>query len=410
MIMKKLMASLLLLCLVLSVTIVSALAETTITFAFWDKNQEPGMQAIADAYMAAHPDVKIELQHNGWGEYWTVLEATAIGGGMPDVFWIHSNEFFKYASAGTLLSLDDLDLDYSPYPAGVTALYNYKGQQLAVPKDYDTIALAYNKEIFDAAGVAYPDDTWDWAKLREVAIALTDAEAGVYGFAAPQDTQSGYYNFVYQNGGFIFENGVPGFDQEATQEALQFYVDLMLVDGVSPDVASFGDLSANDQFKNGKVAMILVGSWNMSDWTSNDFIKDKFDLAVLPQGKARASIYNGLGYAVAGNSANPDVAKDFAAFCGSEEANILQAKAKSAIPAYAGTEHYFVDLFTKINIGAYPEMIEYGVQFPFGPFKSLWAPEETEWISTIYSGENSVADACNALNAKIIEIEAEWAE
>lgn len=103
-------------------------------------------------------------------------------------------------------------------------------------------------------GIAYPDDTWTWDTLRETAKKLTDAENGIYGFGAPNDTQSGYYNFVYQNGGFIFEDGKSGFDQEATQEAIQTWADLMLKDGVSPSLESFTDMGNDDQFQAGKVA------------------------------------------------------------------------------------------------------------------------------------------------------------
>lgn len=406
--MKKFLATLLTLCLLLSFGATAAMAEdVTITFSFWDANQEPGMKAIAEAYMADHPGVKIETQVTPWNEYWTKLEAAAQGGALPDVFWMHSNQFYKYVNAGVLLDLTDLNLDYSPYPSGITALYNFNGSQWAVPKDYDTIALAYNKELFDKAGIAYPDDTWTWDTLRETAKKLTDPENGVYGFAAPNDTQSGYYNFVYQNGGFIFENGESGFNKPETQEAIKTWMGLMLTDGVSPSLESFTDMSQDDQFQAGKVAMEFVGSWMMSAFTNNEFIKDKFDLCVLPQGKTRASIYNGLGYAGAYNTANPEVVKDFIAFCGTEKANILQAQNKAAIPAYAGTENYFTDLFTNINIACYTEMIKYGVQFPFSPNKSLWEGSETELMTSAYTGEMTVEEACNTLHETIVEIEAE---
>ena len=212
---------------------------------------------------------------------------------------------------------------------------------------------------------------------------------------------------MYQNGGFIFEDGKSGFDQEATQEAIQTWADLMLKDGVSPSLESFTDMGNDDQFQAGKVAMVFVGSWMMSAYTSNEFIKDKFDVAVLPQGKQRASIYNGLGYAGAYNTANPEIVKDFIAFCGSEQANILQAQNKAAIPAYKGTEHYFTDLFTNLNIACYTEMIEYGVQFPFSPNKSLWEGTETELMTSAYTGEMTFAEACSQLHETITEIEAE---
>lgn len=405
--MKKLLTILVTVCMLVSMVAPMALAEenASIVFAFWDTNQEPGMKAIAEAYMAQHPGVTVETQVTPWDEYWTKLEAGAMGGEMPDVMWQHANQITKYVEAGTLLDLNDLNYDYSPYPAGVTSLYSMNGVQYAVPKDYDTIALAYNKEIFDAAGEAYPDETWDWEKFREVALKLTNAEAGIYGYGVANSDQSGYHNFIYQNEGFVVKDGVSGFDQAATQEAIQFYADLMLVDKVSPTLESFTDMGADDQFTSGKLAMLTVGSWMLSSYTQNELINGKFDLAVLPQGKVRASIYNGLGYAGAANTKYPETVKDFIAFAGTEEANKLQAEAKAAIPAYAGTEHYFTDLFD-FNVKCYSEMIEYGVQSPFSPRKSLWYDSQTEMMTSVLSGQSTVADACNNLHQIITEIEA----
>ena len=406
--MKK-FAALLMAAMLLMAAVPFAVAEApvTISFAFWDTNQEPGMTAIANAYMEAHPNVTVNVEVTPWGEYWTKLEASAMGGAMPDVMWMHSNQFYKYVTAGTLANLDDLEYDYTPYPEGVTGLYTYEGSHYAIPKDYDTIALVYNKEIFDAAGEPYPDDTWTWDTLLEVAKRLTDPDKGIYGFGAPNDTQSGYLNLIYQNGGFAFENGVSGYDQPATQEAIQFWMDLMLKEGVSPDLASFVDMGVDDQFRAGRLAMCFTGPWNMSASVSNELIAVKFDLCVLPSGRdgTRASIYNGLGYAVAANSANLEVAKDFAAFCGTEEANKLAGENGAAIPAYAGTEHYFTDLFTDINIACYTEMIQYGVQFPYSPNKSLWEGTETELMTAAYNGEMTVEEACNQLHETIMSIE-----
>ena len=403
--MRKLFAILLTLCMLFSfVSFAGAEENVTITFAFWDNNQEPGMKAIADAYMAAHPGVTVEVQVTPWDQYWTKLEAAAQGDSMPDVFWMHSNQFFKFVAADKLLPLD-FEYDYAPYPAGVTALYNYNDVHYAVPKDYDTIALVYNKEIFDNAGIAYPDDTWTWDTLLETAKKLTDADKGIYGFGAPNDRQSGYLNLVYQNEGFAFEDGKSGYDQAATQEAIQWWVDLQKVHGVSPSQESFVDMGVDDQMQAGKLAMCFTGSWMMSSYTNNELFADKFDLAVLPQGKTRASIYNGLGFAGSAFTKYPEIVKDFIAFCGTKEANILAAEKKAAIPAYAGTESYFTDNFSDINIACFPEMIAYGVQYPFSVNKPQWEGTETDLMNAIYAGEISVSDAMDQLYAEICEIE-----
>ena len=49
--------------------------SATITYAIWDKNQEPGMRAIADAFEAKNPDIKVNIEVTNWDQYWTKLEA-----------------------------------------------------------------------------------------------------------------------------------------------------------------------------------------------------------------------------------------------------------------------------------------------------------------------------------------------
>src|SRR5659263_363617 len=77
----------------------SSSKPVTITYAIWDKNQEPGMRAIADAFEAKNPTIKVKIEVTAWDQYWTKLEAAASGGALPDVFWMHSNNFVKYASS-----------------------------------------------------------------------------------------------------------------------------------------------------------------------------------------------------------------------------------------------------------------------------------------------------------------------
>src|SRR5690625_2380604 len=152
--------------------------EVTLDFALWDTNQEPGLRQIADDFEKENPGIKVNFQIIGWDDYWTLLEAGATGESLPDVFWMHSNEIFRYASNEILLNLndyiDDSDLiELSKYPEGITKIYNYEGKQYAVPKDFDTIGLWYNKTMFDEVGLSYPDESWTWDDLYEAAKALT---------------------------------------------------------------------------------------------------------------------------------------------------------------------------------------------------------------------------------------------
>ena len=161
--------------------------KVTLTYALWDKNQMPAMEEIAKKFHEANPniDIKIELTPNK--QYWTKMEAAATGGTLPDVFWINGPRIIKYAANDVLLPITDQikadGIDLGNYPKALVDLYTYEGQNYALPKDFDTIGLWYNKKLFDEANVPYPDETWDWNKLKEAAKKLTDEKKGIWGSA-----------------------------------------------------------------------------------------------------------------------------------------------------------------------------------------------------------------------------------
>ena len=77
-----------------------------ITVAIWDNGQKPGLQEIINDF-TAETGYQAELQVITWDQYWTLLEAGASGGDMPDVFWMHSNESQKYMENDILMDLTD---------------------------------------------------------------------------------------------------------------------------------------------------------------------------------------------------------------------------------------------------------------------------------------------------------------
>lgn len=82
----------------------------------------------------------------------------------------------------------------------------YKDEVYGLRITSNNLALFYNKDLFDAAGLDYPDDTWKWDDLRNAAKTLTDTEAGVYGLDLPVYDKNGGYTwnwlpFLWQNGG-----------------------------------------------------------------------------------------------------------------------------------------------------------------------------------------------------------------
>ena len=159
----------------------------TITVAIWDNGQKAGLDQIIADYTAATGN-KAEIQVITWDQYWTLLEAGASGGDMPDVFWMHSNEVQKYMENDILMDLTDRiasseKLEMDKFPEDIKNLYSWNGKTYAIPKDVDTIALFYNKTMFDEAGLSYPDDSWTWDDFYDAAVKLTKEDGSQYGTA-----------------------------------------------------------------------------------------------------------------------------------------------------------------------------------------------------------------------------------
>lgn len=382
----------------------SSSGPVTLTYEIWDKNQKPGMDAIAAAFHKKNPNITVKVEVTPWDQYWTKLDAGASSGTLPDVFWMHTNNFLKYANGGVLADLTDTiknskDVSMSNFPKSLATIYNVGDKTYAMPKDYDTIALWYNKTMFDAKGIAYPDESWDWNKLLDAAQKLNDPSKGVYGFVAPSDDQQGYYNFVYQNNGYILssDHKKSGFDLAATKQAIQWDVDLSQKYKVSPTAQQFADTSFGQYFESGKAAMGLFGSWMVSEFKANDYVAKNCNVAVIPHGATKATIINGLGNAVAEKSKHKAEALKFTEFLGTKEANLLQAEKGAAIPAYNETVQPFLDNTKQFNLKVYPEMLDYAVLFPNSESKAKWYEIQNSTMSKIFAGQLSVDEGCNQI-------------
>jgi multiple sugar transport system substrate-binding protein len=318
------------------------------------------------------------------------------------------DRFQVYASNGQLLELDDAiaeaDIDMSKYPEALVNLFNHDDHQYGLPKDFDTIGLWYNKELFDAAGVAYPDETWTWEDVSTAAEALTNAAAGVYGIAAPLNRQEGFYNTVAQAGGeIISEDGkASGYDDPATQAGIQYWVDFV-ENGSSPTLQQMADTEAVAMFENGTVAMYYGGSFYASRFYENADLRSKVDVTVLPGGERRATVINGIqnvGYA---ETKHPEELAKFLLFLGSEEAALIQAETGAVVPAYEGTQQAWVDSMPEFNLQAFLDQVPDSVVYPVSQNTSVWNEFEMEHLTPAWELKEPVKDAADKLAGKMNE-------
>ncbi|MDR0885930.1 MAG: sugar ABC transporter substrate-binding protein [Clostridiales Family XIII bacterium] len=380
----------------------------TLTVAIWDTNQESGIKEIL-ADFTADTGIKTDVQVTPWAQYWTMLEASATGGSLPDVCWMHANEIAKYAESGMLLDLDDAiaeqGLDMTKYPSGIVDLYqNPDGAQVAIPKDIDTIALWYNKTMFDEAGVSYPDDTWTWDTFREAAKKLTKADGSQYGTAFTiSENQQTYYNIIYDFGGYVIndEKTKSGWDDPKTIEAMDFVAD-MIKDGSFPPYTTVSETDQAALFQSGKTAMLPQGSWMVTAMLENEYVHDNCDIAVMPSHDGtNKSIFNGLGWAAAKDSKNAENAAKLVTYLGTEAAQKKQADLGVTMSAYEDTSEGFISKDTEKNIQAYIDMQDDIVMYPYSKDTIAWNDMSIEELVKAWQDPAIMADTCKKIAAQM---------
>ncbi|MDD3058746.1 MAG: sugar ABC transporter substrate-binding protein [Sphaerochaeta sp.] len=369
----------------------------------WDSNQQPGIQKIIDDF-TAKTGITAEIQVVDWNNYWTLLSAGAQGGSLPDVFWMHSNESQRYMSNDMLLDVTDriaksAIIDPENYPDDIWSLYTYNNKYYAVPKDVDTIALWYNRTLFDQAGVKYPDENWTWEDVYAAAKKITKADGSVYGFAnVNSNNQAGWYNLIYSNNGYVLseDKKKSGMDLPASIEAMK-WMERMINENLMPPQTLMSESSEDVLLQSGKIAMTMQGSWMVAAFRDNEYTLANCDVAMLPKNSKtgrRASIYNGLGWAIAKNSERTDDAWKLVEYFGSEEGQLKQAQLGVTMSSFKNTSEQWKNSVPQFNLQAYLNMQDDMVIRPFSRSTVKWENAVLDVMLKVWNKEMSMEAGC----------------
>lgn len=184
--------------------------QVTITYEMWQTNMTDYMNERIASFEAVNPKIKVELKvpenyQTSSADYWKELDADSAEN-LPDVFVMNAPNFRSYFNEGKLLSINDLIdsskiISITALPVSLTNIYKQEDKQYGIPIDYDTIGLWYNKQLFDKAGIAYPNQHWTWDDLLSAAEKIDSLGDDTYGFITGAVGQLGYYNTVCGCGG-----------------------------------------------------------------------------------------------------------------------------------------------------------------------------------------------------------------
>ncbi len=302
--------------------------------------------ALIKNFNTIYPQIKISFEPVP-DNYGTKLLTQIAANDAPDVFQVGDGDVRMFVERGGAADLTDYVKGKGNLPGLDTGVYYpalfqtgvVDGKSSFLTKDYSPLAIYYNKDLFDKAGVAYPKDGWTWADLQAAAIKLTSG--GVYGIALQGSWSRSVEPFVFQNGGDVSSpdgTKTSGYlDSPATVEAIQYYVDLYNKYKVSPSPADVSTtFKGVDLFQTGKAAMTLTGIWPETGYAKDPNFH--FGVVGLPQNKKRANAVCWAGLGLYKGSKNPDQAWLFLRYVGGRAGQTgFAANGLPSLPSVAGS-------------------------------------------------------------------------
>jgi multiple sugar transport system substrate-binding protein len=365
-------------------------AKSEISMMMWgDPAELEVWNQIVQDFQAVQPNITVKVDVSDWDSYWTKLKTMLSAGTPPDVFAMDAPLYLDYQTRGVLLNLQPY-LDKNPdmlkgvYPQTLEA-YKTADGMYGLPRDFQTVVLFYNKDMFDAAGVEYPTADWTYDDLRAASKSLTvtgtDGKTTQYGFYSdPWDMELIWSEAIWAFGGDVInpEHTKTLIGEPKAREAWQLMHDMIFVDGSWPNSTIAGEYGG-DPFLAGAAAMTTIGHWVVPGYAEAGF---KWDVAPMPAGPAgKATSVNSAGFVVGKASKNPDAAFEFLKFVLSEPAQKRLAELGFALPVLQSVAQSdsFLKQPTAIDQKVFIDSLEFAHMKPV--FKGY-----DEWSSTIGDG------------------------
>ncbi|MDI7247483.1 MAG: sugar ABC transporter substrate-binding protein [Bacillota bacterium] len=399
-----------------------ATSRIPLTLTFWGEGKDlPVYENLVAPFVKAHPDIDLKVVNipslGGTQSYVTKVLTMIAGGTPPDVLQIDAPDFVAMAGRNAFYNLDTFltkepEVKADIYPQLLSA-FQADGHQYALPKDFTTVVVYYNEDMFRDAGLKMPNEyaregQWTWDTLLKVAKALTkdvDGDGKVDQFGVAPETWGGFWNFwVWQAGGREFNDAITEstINSPQAREGLQFLSDLWNKYHVAPTPAQKTSMQAYQMFQNGKVGMVMYGRWMVA--TYRQVKSFRWDIAPLPAGKEKATPIFSSGWAIARNAKHPDKAWELLRYlCGAEGQRAI-AELGVGVPVsktIAESDMFIQPGMPPKHASVFMESLEFGRFLPFfeqyGKADSITNKE----LDRLWIGQSSAEEVTNAIKNQV---------
>ncbi|MEU9169226.1 extracellular solute-binding protein [Streptomyces sp. NPDC048420] len=373
-------------------------ADGPVTITWWDTsnatNEAPTYKALIKDFEAANKDIKVKYVNVPFDQAQNKFDTAAGASGAPDVLRSDVGWTPAFAKKGYFLPLDGTEAlsDVSKFQPNLIEQAKYDGKTYGVPFVTDTLALVYNKELFTKAGVEAPK-TWD--DLKKAAATIKD-KTGVDGYWG---STAAYYAQP-----FLFGEGTDTVDvaakkitvnSAAAKKGYGTWLSLFSGKGLhKADTTADAYAHIQDAFVNGKVAAIIQGPWEITNFYKGSAFTDKSNLGIAtvpagstgkagaPTGGHNLSIYAGS------DSAHQKAAEKFVGFMTSAKSQTQIALKNSTLPTR--DDAYTAEVKADPGIAGYQTVLASAQPRPALPeYSSLLTPLDTE-LNSIAGGKESL--------------------
>ncbi|QQO11343.1 sugar ABC transporter substrate-binding protein [Breznakiella homolactica] len=317
----------------------------TIQVANWDTANMPYVPVLIQAFETANPGVKVEIVDIPSADYNQKLTVMLNGGSDVDAFWIKEADMAKsFNNRGQLMDLtanirrDGINLnDFN----GLAENFVFDEKTVALPARTDYYIMYYNKDIFDAAGVAYPSNNMTWPEWEQLAARVTSGSGNTKKYGGFLHTwQACVQNWAVQDGKHTI--------METDYSFFKPYYEMAIRMQDAGTIWDFGTLKTagihySSAFLQGNVAMMPMGTWFFStiiDRINKGESKVRWGISVLPHPagvEAGWTVGSTTPMAVNNASKKKDAAWEFVKFVtGPEGAKIYAAG--GSLPARSNSQ------------------------------------------------------------------------
>lgn len=249
-------------------TAVTASAADKKEVVIWDyfetDAQKQMMQSLIDEFNASQDEYEASHVYVPFADYEKQLTLGIASGELPDLVILDGCGMASFIQLGLFGDISDADINWDEYMEGPMESTMLDGKHYGIPFATNCTALFYNKDLFDAAGIDYPDENTTWDEFHEMAKALT--KDGVSGFGnAATNTDEGTFQCLQ----WLYTAGGSYTDIEYGVDAYKLMQEMIEDGSWTKECVNWTQSDVNNNFMAGNLAMQQNGPWQIPGIEAN---------------------------------------------------------------------------------------------------------------------------------------------